>query len=183
ARAGARPAVPPGASRDRAAGAVGRGEALRACRPAARGNAAGRAAHHGRRLHRAQRRPLDRQSHELRRPRPRQRPPRRQSGARAAALEVDAGSQRMPLRTLTLSLSRFAVEGTLEERPGSLAPSTAKRERVGVRVSRRHFTVVGLLAGLIALGALSGCGKKGPLEPPDNKPDKYPKQYPDPSSL
>jgi predicted small lipoprotein YifL len=35
----------------------------------------------------------------------------------------------------------------------------------------------------IALGALSGCGKKGPLEPPDGKPDKYPKQYPDPSTL
>jgi predicted small lipoprotein YifL len=35
----------------------------------------------------------------------------------------------------------------------------------------------------IALGALSGCGKKGSLEPPDGKPDKYPKQYPDPSTL
>jgi len=89
----------------------------------------------------------------------------------------------MPLRTLTLSLSRFAVEGTLEKRPGSLAPSTAQRERVGVRVSRRSVALVGLSAGLLALGTLSGCGKKGPLEPPDNKPDKYPKQYPDPSSL
>jgi len=34
---------------------------------------------------------------------------------------------------LTLTLSRLAVEGTPSERPLSLAPSTAKRERVGVR--------------------------------------------------
>ena len=87
----------------------------------------------------------------------------------------------MPLRTLTLSLSRFAGEGTLEERPGSIAPSTAQRERV--RVSRRYTALVCLSVGLIALGALSGCGKKGPLEPPDGKPDKYPRQYPDPSTL
>jgi hypothetical protein len=35
---------------------------------------------------------------------------------------------------LTLALSRFAGEGTQAERLVSLAPSTAKRERVGVRV-------------------------------------------------
>jgi hypothetical protein len=36
--------------------------------------------------------------------------------------------------TLTLALSRFEVEGTPDERLTSIAPSTAKRERVGVRV-------------------------------------------------
>ena len=41
-----------------------------------------------------------------------------------------------------------------------------------------------LLVTAIALAlALSACGKKGAPEPPDPETDKYPRQYPDPSSL
>jgi len=40
----------------------------------------------------------------------------------------------MPIHTLTLTLSRFAVEGTPAEQSHNRAPSTAQRERVGVRV-------------------------------------------------
>ena len=31
--------------------------------------------------------------------------------------------------------------------------------------------------------SLSACGKSGPPEPPNPQTDKFPRQYPDPSSL
>jgi predicted small lipoprotein YifL len=37
---------------------------------------------------------------------------------------------------------------------------------------------------IVALAlSLSACGKKGPPEPPDPQSDKFPRQYPDPSTL
>jgi len=48
---------------------------------------------------------------------------------------------------------------------------------------RLHNFAAWLAMAVIALGALSACGKKGDLDPPDGKPDKFPKQYPDPSTL
>jgi predicted small lipoprotein YifL len=37
---------------------------------------------------------------------------------------------------------------------------------------------------IVALAlSLSACGKKGPPEPPDPQNDKFPRQYPDPSTL
>jgi predicted small lipoprotein YifL len=38
-----------------------------------------------------------------------------------------------------------------------------------------------MIAGLAL--PLSACGKKGPPEPPDPQSDKFPRQYPDPSTL
>src|SRR4030095_14616075 len=59
-----------------------------------------------------------------------------EDGQQGRALRRQGGVREMPhteSRALTLSLSRFAVEGTPLERPASPAPSTAKQERVGVR--------------------------------------------------
>jgi predicted small lipoprotein YifL len=42
---------------------------------------------------------------------------------------------------------------------------------------------IALLALLVLALFLSACGKKGPPEPPGGKPDQFPRQYPDPSSL
>src|SRR5262245_53493578 len=73
------------------------------------------------------------------------------------------------LQTLTLALSRFAVEGTQAERSLSIAPSTAKRERVGVRVSgavssaRRHRLSAGLLPGVDAALDVAGAADAGAL--------------------
>ena len=36
---------------------------------------------------------------------------------------------------------------------------------------------------MIAPLSLAACGKQGPPEPPAGKTDKFPRQYPDPSSL
>ncbi len=36
---------------------------------------------------------------------------------------------------------------------------------------------------IVILLALSGCGKKGDLDPPDGKEDEFPRQYPDPATL
>jgi predicted small lipoprotein YifL len=47
----------------------------------------------------------------------------------------------------------------------------------------RGLRIVMLLVLLVGVGSLSGCGKKGDLEPPGGQPEKYPRQYPDPSSL
>lgn len=41
-----------------------------------------------------------------------------------------------------------------------------------------------LLFAAVALAlALSACGRKGPPEPPNPETDRFPRQYPDPSSL
>ncbi len=39
-----------------------------------------------------------------------------------------------------------------------------------------------LLVATMALAA-TACGKKGDLEPPEDEPSSFPRQYPDPSSL
>jgi hypothetical protein len=38
------------------------------------------------------------------------------------------------------------------------------------------------IAAVLAL-TVSACGKRGDPEPPDGEADRYPRQYPDPSSL
>ncbi|WP_232314853.1 LPS translocon maturation chaperone LptM [Oceanibaculum pacificum] len=38
--------------------------------------------------------------------------------------------------------------------------------------------LVTLLAVLLLAGAVSACGKKGPLEPPPEKENTYPRTYP-----
>jgi len=48
--------------------------------------------------------------------------------------------------------------------------------------STLQWIVIVALALALAL-SLSACGKSGPPEPPNPQTDKFPRQYPDPSSL
>jgi predicted small lipoprotein YifL len=49
---------------------------------------------------------------------------------------------------------------------------------------RRSQRLVSMWIMIVALAlSLSACGKKGPPEPPDPQSDKFPRQYPDPSTL
>jgi putative lipoprotein len=47
---------------------------------------------------------------------------------------------------------------------------------------RRGMALQWIMIVALAL-SLSACGKNGPPEPPNPQTDKFPRQYPDPSSL
>jgi len=50
------------------------------------------------------------------------------------------------------------------------------------KISHRGALLIMLIVAALAL-SLSACGKSGPPEPPNPQTDKFPRQYPDPSSL
>ena len=49
-------------------------------------------------------------------------------------------------------------------------------------VEGRRIVLQWIMIAALAL-SLAACGKQGPPEPPAGKTDKFPRQYPDPSSL
>jgi Prokaryotic lipoprotein-attachment site len=61
------------------------------------------------------------------------------------------------------------------------APMWAPYPRAATR-GRPYGAVLAFMIVALAL-SLAACGKKGPPEPPDPQNDKFPRQYPDPSSL
>jgi predicted small lipoprotein YifL len=65
-----------------------------------------------------------------------------------------------------------------------MAEKTVLSLSLSTAALRRSQRLVSMWILPVALAlSLSACGKKGPPEPPDPQSDKFPRQYPNPSTL
>jgi len=75
-------------------------------------------------------------------------------------------------------ISRRGARGAIGLRP--IVAMWAPNCRAATR--GRPYSAILMMLMIVAL-SLSACGKSGPPEPPNPQTDKFPRQYPDPSSL